>query len=294
MYLDQPQHYVQELLNETLWPDQSRGRPLTGTEKTLDYLTRARLVSYQRENYVARRTLFTCAGRITHRQVVKAVSRIAKKFPQGKGPKYTPAMTSQGEPKVRLFTKDTEQTQLAMGIRTCSRHDPRRYALRLLNTILGENMSSRLFQILREDRGLAYSIYSSLNYFDDVGTVTISAGLDAHNLEKSLRLIRRELEQLATTTPPAAEFRRSRDYVIGQIDLGLESTDNQMMWLGEQLAGYGKVIPPEEVKRRIGAVKRGDLRAAARAFFRPERINLALVSPLKKERGMAKLLAVRA
>jgi len=294
MYLDQPQHRVQELLNETLWPDQSLGRPLTGTEQTLDHLTRSRLVGYQQENYVAKRTLFTAAGRISHRQVVKAVARIASRFPQGKGPKYTPAMTSQRAPTVRLFTKETEQTQLAMGIRTCSRHDPRRYALRLLNTILGENMSSRLFQVLREDRGLAYSIYSSLNYFDDVGTITISAGLDMHNLDKSLRLIRRELEQLAKTAPSAAEFRRARDYVIGQIDLGLESTDNQMMWLGEQLSGYGKIIPPEEVKRRICAVKRGDVRAAARAFFQPDRINLALVSPLKRDRGIASLLTLRA
>jgi predicted Zn-dependent peptidase len=294
MYLDQPQHRVQELLNETLWPDQSLGRPLTGTEQTLDYLTRSRLVGYQQENYVAKRTLFTAAGQISHRQVVKAVARIGSRFPQGKGPKYTPAMTSQRAPTVRLFTKETEQTQLAIGIRTCSRHDPRRYALRLLNTILGENMSSRLFQVLREDRGLAYSIYSSLNYFDDVGTITISAGLDMHNLDKSLRLIRRELEQLARTAPSPAEFRRARDYVIGQIDLGLESTDNQMMWLGEQLSGYGKIIPPEEVKRRISAVRRGDVRAAARAFFQPERINLALVSPLKRDRGIARLLALRA
>ncbi len=293
MYLDQPQHHVQELLNEILWPNQPLGRPLTGTEKTLDYLTRSRLVGYHRENYVARRTLFTAAGRISHRQVLKAVSRIASRFPRGPEPKYVPATASQREPKVRLFAKATEQAQLALGIRTCSRHDPRRYALRLLNTILGENMSSRLFQVLREDRGLAYSIYSSLSYFDDVGTLTISAGLDVDNLNKSLRLIRRELEQLARTTPTLAEFRRARDYVIGQIDLGLESTDSQMMWLGEQLLGYGKIVPPAELKRRICAVKRGDIRAVAREFFRAERMNLALVSPLKKDRGLAALLAVR-
>ena len=290
MYMDQPQQRVQELLNEVLWPNQPLGRPLTGTEKSLDYLTRPRLVDYQQKNYVARRTLITAAGRLNHRHILKAVSRVAGRFPPGDGPPGVPAIANQRTPQVRLFTKDTEQTQIAMGIRTCSRHDPRRYALRLLNTVLGENMSSRLFQVVREDLGLAYSIYSSLSYFDDAGSMTISAGLDVDNVTKTLKLIRRELERLTREIPSAGEFRRARDYVIGQIDLSLESTDNQMMWLGEQLLGYGKIVPPSEVKRRLSAVKPREIRAAARAFFRPEGMNLAMVSPLKTDRGLASLL----
>ncbi|MDB6112438.1 MAG: Peptidase domain protein [Pedosphaera sp.] len=290
MYLDQPQHQVQEILNETLWPDQPLGRPLTGTEKTLDYLTRSRLVDYQRENYVTNRTLFTAAGRLNHQQVVKAISRVTARFPQGNSPAFVPVTDSQQKPTIRLFTKKTEQTQMALGIRTCSRHDPRRFALRLLNTMLGENMSSRLFQVVREDRGLAYSIYSSLNYFDDTGILTISAGLDVANLNKTLKLIRHELDQFTQEIPSIAEFRRARDYIIGQIDLGLESTDSQMMMLGEQLLGYGKIILPAEIKRHLSAVKPGEIRDVARAFFRPERINLALVSPLKSDRGLLKTL----
>ena len=292
MYLDQPQHHVHELLNEILWPGHPLGRPLTGTEKTLDGLTRSHLVNYQRDNYVASRTLFAAAGRVKHPHIVKAISRIASRFPQGKRPRFTPAQCDQKLPNIRLFTKDTEQTQLALGIRACSRHDERRYALRLLNTILGENMSSRLFQVVREDRGLAYSIYSSLGYFDDVGTLTVSAGLDTGNLTQTLDLIIRELRQLTRTLPTAVELRRARDYVIGQIELGLESTDNQMMWLGEQLLGYGKIIPPDEIKQRISEVKPAEIRAAARDFFRPERLNLALVSPLKSDTGLAALLKV--
>lgn len=292
MYLDQPQHHVQELLNETLWPWQPLGRPLTGTEKTLDYLNRARLVDYQRTNYVANRTIIAAAGRLKHRQVVKDVSRYAARFPQGKRPNFSPAFCEQTRPAIKLFTKTTEQTQLALGIRACSRHDLRRYALRLLNTILGENMSSRLFQVVREDRGLAYSIYSSLSYFDDVGSLTVSAGLDLDNLTSALKLIMRELRRLTETLPTAAELRRARDYVIGQIDLGLESTDNQMMWLGEQLIGYGKIISPDEIKQRISEVKASEIRAVARDFFRPERLNLALVSPLKSDKALGKLLAL--
>jgi predicted Zn-dependent peptidase len=290
MYLDQPHHHVQELLNETLWPDQPLGRPLTGTPQTLDNLTRSSLVNYQRTNYVAGRTVISAAGRLKHSQVVKAVSRLAARFPQGREPDFSLADARQTAPRINLFTKKTEQTQLALGIRTCSRHDPRRYALRLLNTILGENMSSRLFQVIREDRGLAYSIYSSSSHFEDSGSMTISAGLDLRNLTKAMTLIMQELEKLTHAPASQGELRRARDYIIGQIDLGLESTDNQMMMLGEQWLGYGELVSPEEIKRRVSKVTTAEIRAVARDFFRPEHLNLALVSPLKSDRHLRGLL----
>jgi predicted Zn-dependent peptidase len=281
MYLDQPQHHVHELLNETLWPNQPLGRPLTGTEKTLDRMQRGHCLDYLRRNYVTGSTLVVAAGRLQHKQIVKAVSRQASRFTPGKRPQFTPAETTQEKPHLSLFTKKIEQTQLALGIRTCSRHDGRRFALRLLNTILGENTSSRLFQEIREERGLAYSIYSSLSFFDDTGDLVISAGLDSDNLPQTLKLVMRELRRLTAASPTAAELRRARDYVIGQLDLSLESTENQMMWLGEQLLGYGKIIFASEIKQRLGEVKATQIRSVARDFFRLERLNLALVSPLK-------------
>lgn len=290
MYLDQPQHYVQELLNEILWPDHPLGRSLTGTEKSLDGLERPQLLGYQRANYVAPSTLVIAAGNLQHRRVLKAISRFAPQFPLGKRPHFVPVREQQTQTRLRLHTKDTAQTQLALGIRACSRHDERRYALRLLNTLLGENMSSRLFQVVREDHGLAYSISSSLSLFDDVGALTISAGLDTDKLPQALKLIRRELRRFTETPPTARELRAARDYLIGQIDLSLESTENQMMWLGDQLIGYGRIIPPSQIKERLVEVQPAQIRHAAREFLRPERMSLALVSPLKSEKGLAKLL----
>ncbi len=163
--------------------------------------------------------------------------------------------------------------------------------MRLLNTLLGENMSSRLFQVIREDRGLAYSIYSGASFFDDTGDLVVSAGLDADNLPKVLGLVLRELARLAATTPTAAELRRARDFVIGQMELGLEGTENQMNWLGDQLLGYGRVYSPASIKRRLHHVTGPEIRAAARDFFRPDRLNLAVVSPLKKAAPLERLLA---
>jgi predicted Zn-dependent peptidase len=222
--------------------------------------------------------------------VVRAAERYASGFRSAARPRYSPARNDQREPRICLFTKKTEQTQIALGICTCSRQDDRRYALRLLNTILGENSSSRLFQHLREDLGLAYSIYSTPSFFGDTGDMTIYAGLDTDNVTKALRLIMRELRRLREAAPSAAELGRARDYVIGQIDLGLESTDNQMNWLGEQLLGYGRILPPAHIKRRLREVTTAEIRAVARDFFRPEALNLALVSPLKSASRLTDLL----
>ncbi len=291
MYMDQPHQHVHELLNETLWPDHPLGRALTGTEESLDSLDRREMLSYQDENYVGAVTAIVAAGNVRHDKVVKAVRRHAAKFPQGRHPQFIPFDAPQESPRVRLYAKETAQMQIALGIRTCSRHDERRYALRVLNTIFGENMSSRIFQVLREDHGLAYSIHSSLSFFDDVGTLTLSAGLDTDKLQRALKLVMRELRRCVEELPSAAEMRRARDYLIGQLELSLEGTENQMNWVGEQLLAYGKIIPPAETRQRISEVKPAQVRAAAREFFRPERMNLAVVSPLKRADGLARILA---
>jgi predicted Zn-dependent peptidase len=290
MYMDQPQQYVQELLNATMWPDQPLGRSITGTEKTLDSLGRDKLLAFQTQNYVAPAAVLAAGGRITHRQVVAAAAKYARKFPRGPRPRFTPAVTTQSKPALRLLSKKTEQTQLTLGIRACSRHDERRFALRLLNAILGENMSSRLFQTVREEHGLAYSIYSANSFFDDAGDIVIAAGLDTDHTERTLQLILREMKRLTAQLAPAAELRRARDYLLGQLDLSLENSENQMMWAGEQWLGYGKIGHPDELKNRLTAVTAGQVRAVARDFFRPDRYNLALISPVKSAAGLEKLL----
>jgi predicted Zn-dependent peptidase len=290
MYLDEPERQVQELLNEVLWPNHPLGRPIEGTDKTLNGLGRRQLVGYLREHYVTGSTLVMAAGQITHSQALRATRRYAGRLQPGPRQQTLPFSGKQRAPQVLLRTKKTEQTQIALGIRTCSRHDPRRHALRILNAILGENMSSRLFQVVREDRGLAYSIYSTPSFFEDTGDFAVYAGLDTDNISRTMRLITRELRRCKETLPSAAEMRRARDYAIGQIDLASESTETQMNWLGEHLLGYNRVFSLAEIKDRLAAVTAAEVRAAARDFFHPESSNLALVSPLKSDRGLLPLL----
>jgi predicted Zn-dependent peptidase len=294
MYLDEPQHQVQELLNGTMWPGQPLGRPITGTPATLDGMSRDNIQRYLKANYLAANTVIVAAGRIKHQALVKAAQRYARRFPAGACRAMPPADPTQEREMLTLFTKDTEQTQMALGFRAFSRHDDRRYALRLLNALLGENMSSRLFQIIREDNGLAYSIYSSPSFFDDAGDFVISAGLDTQKLTKTLKLVFCELRRIAQQPPSAAELRRSRDYVAGQMELSQEHTESQMNWVGEQLLGYGKTSTPNQIKAKLHRVTPTDIRATARALFRPDRLNLALVSPLKNTAALSKILRTEA
>ena len=290
MYFDEPHQYVQELINETLWPDHPLGRSLTGTNRTLDRMGRKDLKAFMRRNYLPANTVIAAAGNLQHENVVTAVSRYVRHLSDGAHPEYLPVMSQQTRPRVRLFTKEAAQTQMVLAFRTCSRHDPRRYALRLLNAILGENMSSRLFQELREDRGLAYSIQSSLSFFEDVGSLEVSLGLDTHHVPEAIGIMLRQFRRLTEELPSPGELRRACEYAIGQLDLSLENTESQMNWLGEQWLGFGRIISPNRVKERLSEVKPSEVRSVARDFFRNDRLNLALVSPLKSVQRLERLL----
>ena len=290
MYQDQPAEQVHDLLNALQFPRHPLGRPVIGTPRTLNAMYRRDFFNYVEANYVTGATVITAAGNVDHAELVKLVRRRSRAFRPGERASYEAAPLRSRGPSLRLTHKDAEQTNLSLGIRTCSRHDPRRFALRLLNVVLGENMSSRLFQVVREQHGLTYNINSSTSFWDDCGDLVISAGLATDELSHTLKLIRRELHQLTEAAPRRAEFNRARDYVLGQHELQLENTENHMMLLGEHWLGYGRVPDAAEITAQLAAVKPAELCHVARDFFRPENFSLALVSPRKRTTDLAKFL----
>ncbi|MGD1020275.1 MAG: pitrilysin family protein [Verrucomicrobiia bacterium] len=291
MYHDQPDHYVHELLTETLWPEHPLGRSLTGTAKTLDGMDRRALLGFKHKKYVAANTVVAVAGHCRHDDIVPRVEKMLAMPRDDRSPAFAPVHEQQRAARLRFFNKNCEQSHLAIGVRGYSRHDSRRYALKALSVILGENMSSRLFQVIRERHGLAYSIQSSTSYFADTGALLISAGLDTKRLHRALALILVELRKLSKQPPSTVELQRAKDYAIGQMRLGLESTANRMMWLGEHLLAYGTIQSPAEVERQIAAVTPADVQATAADLFRNKRLNVAVITPSKDERGINALLS---
>jgi len=291
MYRDQPAQHAQELLSESMWPEHPLGRPLTGSVETVESLTRRELVDFQEKHYCGRTTVAAVAGCCDHEQVVEILAPMLTKLPVGRTPRFTRAPREMGAARLNLHTHDTEQTHLALGFHAFGRRDERRYALKLLSVILGENMSSRLFQKLRERHGYCYSIQSSTVTLDDAGAISIYAGLDHGKLERSVKMILRELESICAKAPSKGELQKAKDYTIGQTLMGLESTTNQMMWIGESMIGYGAIQDPAEIEARINAVQAEEVQRCACYCLHRGRLGVAVVGPARERHHVESWLA---
>jgi predicted Zn-dependent peptidase len=178
-----------------------------------------------------------------------------------------------------------------MGFHAFGRNDERRYALKLLSVVLGENMSSRLFQKLRERHGFCYSVNTCMVTLADTGALHVSAGLDPKNLERALKMILRELASICQKGPSRRELRKAQDYTIGQTFMGLESTSNQIMWMGENLLSYGEILDPEEIERKILSVTPEEIQQVACCCLNRAKLGVALVGPLEDTKAITKMLA---
>jgi len=283
MYRDNPAQHAQELLSETMWPRHPLGQPLTGTVETISKFTRPMLKEFMAENYNGHTTIVTAAGNVKHDELVERMSGPMSRLQSGRAPRYARGNFKHGKPKVAIANQATEQTHLAMGFYAFGRSDDRRFALKLLSVILGENMSSRLFQKLREQHGFCYSVQTGMVALSDAGLINIYAGLDTAKLEKAVRMIFRELEIICKKAPAKGELQKAQDYTVGQTLLGLESTTNQMMFMGESILGYRKVLDPVDIEKRLMAVTTEDVRKVACHCLDRGRLGFAVVGPLKNE-----------
>jgi len=279
MYEDQPSQLAQDLATSLLWPNNPLGRPLLGTSDNIQRMRRRDLLNYRRKFYHSGNLCITVAGKTDLVEVKELLRPLLRQFPGGTRASFAPVPRRQTVPRFEVVRKPIEQSQFVIGMRGVSRHDPRRSAFRLMSVMLGENMSSRLFQNVREKHGLAYSISTGANYYQETGSFFINAGVENSKTTQAIRLTLQTVAQLARRAPSLRELRRAKEYTFGQIHLSLESTDNQMMWLGEGLLGHNRVINPDKLIRQIEAVTPEEVRAAAALLVHNERLNVAIVSP---------------
>lgn len=279
MYRDQPEHVVQEMLIQNLWPDHELGRPLIGSPETLQNITRDQILAFKRKKYVPDTTVFTFTGRVNHDECVRRVARLTGRLRPANAPSYRLFEQSAPQRSLALKAKDIEQTHLALGFRVFGRHDKRRHALKVMNVILGGNMSSRLFQTIREKHGLAYFISSGVQFFAETGSLSISAGLDRNRRARAIELILREIKRIKNEEVSARELALAKQYIIGHLRLSLESPVGQMMWIGEHILGYGNAVDPEETVEAISAVGTDDVQKVAEQVFKARLSTLAMLSP---------------
>lgn len=289
MVQDTPSDLVGVLIDEVLWPAQPLGRDIAGRDETVRAISREDLRAYLARQYVPANTVLAVAGQVTHAQVVAAAERLLGDWPAGRFGTWFPARDGQCAPRVGLRTKRTEQVHLCLGVPGLSAVHPDRYALDVLNTILGEGMSSRLFLEVRERRGLAYDVHSYVAHFQDTGAVVIAAGVDPRKLAATVGAVLDELDRLKAGVPEE-ELHKAREFIKGRLHLRLEDTRAVASWLGAQELLRQEILTVDEVTRLLDQITVDDLRRVAEAVFRRDRLNLAVVGPQRSPERLEALL----
>ena len=290
MTQDQPGQLADELLSEIMWPDHPLGRPIAGTLETVGAMSQADIKGYRDERYRPNSITVVAAGDIDLNALIKTTKRNFSGGEKTTHPQPGLFTRPQKEPSTRLFTKATEQTHLSLALHAYSKEHKDEYVLDLLNVVVGGNMSSRLFNEVREERGLAYDVGSYVRRYHETGAFVVSAGVDNKKPKEAIEVILKELAKLTRELVPADELRRAKDFYLGQFELGLENSMSQMLWVGEDALTLGRCRTPEEVQRHIEQTSAEDIRRVAADLFVQNHLNLSLVGPPKSEKEFAELL----
>jgi predicted Zn-dependent peptidase len=279
MYEDDPQEKVFDLLGEAVFGEHPLGRAIIGRAEVIAQTPAAEIAAFHSRRYLPANIVIAAAGAVDHDALVELA---AQRVPEAGGAPAlpsAPAAPARLEPGRRFERKDTEQYHLCLGARGISRHDERRFALRVLDTIFGGTGSSRLFQEVRERRGLAYSVYSFFSGYQDDGQVGIYLGTRGENLSAASGVLAAELERLRSEPATPAELRRAKENLKGRLVLALESTGARMNRLGSELLAGAPLLTLDQLVARIEAVTVADLAQLAGELWAPGRICAAGIGP---------------
>lgn len=288
MYEDNPLMYVEDLLEGVMFKGSNLGRVISGTRQSVRALTKSRVINYWRRFYHPKNMLLVIAGK-TSANLLEAIKKnFEVKIKIGQLPKFKSVATNSHQ--VALKYKKTEQAQLALGVPALPLRHKDEIILEVMSVILGGNMSSRLFTRLREQEGLCYFIKSQVAAYEQAGALVIQAGLDKDQLAKAIRLIKEELETMTKQLVSGPELNKSRQYLRGKILLGLEDSAGVADWIGKQVMMERKLELPPQTISKINKVTAQDIRRLARAIFRPECYNLAIIGPFTNKQTIINYL----
>ncbi|KKQ91240.1 MAG: Processing protease [Candidatus Azambacteria bacterium GW2011_GWA2_39_10] len=257
MYEDNPAKKIGDIWTDLLYGDQPAGWDTAGKKEIIAKLMRGDFVKYHNDHYVASKTVAVVSGNIEHDNIVHKIKKLFKSISNAKGKDKIPAKESQKNPEIKVFYKKTDQTHIALGVRSYNIFDKRRYAADVLATILGGGMSSRLFQLLRDKMGAAYYVRTFSDESTDTGNLATWAGIDNRRTEEIIKAILEEYRKIKNIKVSAAEL-----------------------------------LKPEEVIKKIRAVAIGDVLAVAQDIFKSEKLNLAIIGPYKNKEQFENLLRI--
>ena len=289
MSIDAPSQRVAMLTDELLWYRHPLGRDIAGSPGSVTAITREMILDYLETQYSPSNVTVAIAGNIQNQEVETAVNRALGKWTgRHPNPEYQ-SFKAQATPKIRIETRETEQVQLCLALPGLSLFHPKRFTLGLLNVILGEGMSSRLFSEIRDNQGLAYSINSRAEHFLDTGSITISAGVERKNLQVAIKAILGELSKLKEEIP-ASEITKAKEYSKGRLVLRMEDSRSVAGWMGGQEILIGDILSIDQVISIVDAITAGELQQIAEELLVSNQLRLAIVGPVPQDELLEELL----
>ncbi|MCL5004669.1 MAG: insulinase family protein [Patescibacteria group bacterium] len=290
MYEDLPMRRVQELFTSLLYGDQPAGWDIAGRKEVIKKINREDFLKYRQEHYLPQSTIIIVAGKFPdqkggEKKVVAEIEKTFSKIKTGEKISKIKTIEKQEKPEILVKQKKTDQTHLVLGVRAFDIFDKRKYALEVLADVLGGGMSSRLFQKIREEMGAAYYVRAEADLLSDHGFLAAAAGIDNNKIEQVIKAILQEFKKMAKKKVDKKELQRAKDHLVGHLVLGLETSDALAGFYGGQEIVMKKMVSPEELVKKIQAVKAEEIQAVARDIFQNNKLNLAVIGPFSVENG---------
>jgi predicted Zn-dependent peptidase len=283
MYEDTPQELVHDLFSQAVFGRHALGRPVIGTADVISSVTKRVLSTYHRQMYAGGNVVIAAAGNIEHNKFMRMLGRAqSQQRPPAGGPRIRRPLVKAPPPDFRFAKKETEQYHVCLGAPGISRSDPRRFAASILDSILGGSASSRLFQEIREKRGMAYSVYSFASQYTDTGLVGIYVGTREENLGPCVEIAGEQLLDIAAGNLRPEEISRAKENLKGRIMLSMESTSNRMTRLGKSLITDTELLSFERIIAEIQAVEPEEVAELAGLLFTPEKLSISGIGPSER------------
>jgi len=289
MEKDSPSQLVNMLIDELLWPGHPLGRDIAGDRDSVAGISREVMLDYLGHQYLPSNTVVSIAGALKHREMVAAVNQALGGWTDRQSRPGYKAYKEHSFPRLNVDSKDTEQAHLCLGLNGLPLLHPQRFVLDLLNVILGEGMSSRLFTEIRDRLGLAYSIHSYIDHFLDTGAITVYAGVEPKNLPVAIKAILEQLSRLKEPVPEA-ELTKAKELAKGRLLLRMEDSRNVAGWMGGQEILTGRILSVNQVMSIIDAITAEELERLAKELLVDSQLRLAVVGPVAEDEPLDKLL----
>jgi len=290
MYKDMPNRHVQDLIMELLYGDQPAGWNIAGEKKNILNMKRDDFVEYKKEHYLPEATTIVIAGKLNEKEVMKEVNKVFGKISRGKKAQKLKVKEKQIKPEVLVSFKKTDQTHFVLGVRSYDLFNKKNAELYVLGGILGGGMSSRLFQKLREEMGVGYYVRAYNDSYTDHGFFQISAGVDNKRIEEVLKAVLLECKKLKNNIISEEELNKVKEFLIGNMKLSLESSDDVANFLGGQELLKKEIKSLEEKVKEIRKVTASKIQSLAKELFKDNKLNLALIGPFKDKSKFSKIL----